>query len=69
MKRNQTGEVILAVMVVMMVAMAVVGWMGGGHMGMEQGAAQPEKSGSATQQGKTESPDSSTPQATPKYQH
>lgn len=52
MKRFQTGEVVLVVMVVMM---AVV-WQGSGHMGMGHGAVQAEKSGQTGQQTKAEQP-------------
>lgn len=51
MRKHQTGEVILAMMIVML---AVV-WLGSGHMGMgkmEEVAAHAENSGSTKQQTK-----------------
>lgn len=62
MKRFQTGEVVLAVMVVMM----TVVWQGSGHMGMGYGAAQGEKSGQTGQQSKAEQP--SAPKEPPEPQ-
>ena len=64
MKWYQTGEVILAVMVVMM---AVV-WQGSGHMGMGHGAVQAEKSGQTEQQTKAETPPAASEEV-PKPQH
>ena len=49
MRKHQTGEVIL----VMMIVMLAVVWLGSGHMGMgkmEDGAAHAEKSGNTKQQ-------------------
>lgn len=64
MKRFQTGEVVLVVMVVIM---AVV-WQGGGHMGTGHGAAQAGKSGQAGQQTKAEQPPPA-PKESPEPQH
>lgn len=60
MKRYQTGEVMLVVMVVML---AVV-WLGSGHMGMMgHGAAHAEKSGNAEPQ------QSAVPKELSEHQH
>jgi len=64
MKRYQTGEVMLVVMVVM----TAVVWQGSGHMGMGHGAAQAEKSGHAEQQTKAEQPPPA-PKESPELQH
>ena len=53
MRKHQTGEIHVAVMIVMMLSMM---WFGSGHMGMrDDGAAKAEKSGSTKQQAPAES--------------
>ncbi len=60
MKRYQTGEVMLAVMVVLLAVM----WLGSGHMGMMgHGAAHDGKSGEA------KPPQLSAPKEPPEHQH
>lgn len=65
MKRNQKGEVMLVVMIVML---AVV-WLGSGHMGMMgHGGGHAEKPGDAAQQTKAEPPKSPAPEESPELQ-
>lgn len=68
MKKHQTGEVILATMVVMMIVMMAVVWSSRGQMGMH-GAVQAEKSGSAEQQTKAEQPLPLAPKEPSEFQH
>lgn len=66
MKRYQTGEVMLVVMVVML----VVVWLGSGHMGMMgHVGGHAEKSGQTEQQTKAESPQLSAPKEPSEPQH
>ena len=68
MKRHQTGEAMLAVMVVLLAVM----WLGSGHMGMMGGMMRhddhTEKPAETDQPTKTES-SLPAPQASPEHQH
>lgn len=67
MKRYQTGEVMLAMMVVLLAVM----WLGSGHMGMMgmgHGGGQAEKPGDTAQQTKAESPRSPAPKESAEHQ-
>lgn len=70
MKRYQTGEAMLAVMVVLL----AVALLGSSHMGMMggmmgHGTAQAEKPGQTEPQTKTEPPRSSASKEPPEHQH
>lgn len=68
MKRYQTGEVMLVVMVVLLAVM----WLGSGHMGMMgmgHGGGHADKSGQTEQKTKAEPPVPSAPKESPEHQH
>ena len=71
MRKHQTGEVILAMMVVMLVVM----WLGSGHISMmgmgkmEEDAAHAEKSGSAKQKTKSDTAPSTMPKESTESQN
>ena len=71
MRKRQTGEVILAMMIVML----VVAWLGSGHMGMmgmgkmEDDAAPAQQSGSPKQQTKAISSSTTMPNETAEPQN
>ena len=67
MKKYQTGEIHLVVMVIMMLSMM---WFGSGHMGMrDHGAAHTEKTASTTQQTKEELKPAPAPKGLTETQH
>lgn len=69
MKKHQTGEVMLATMVVMMIVMMIVVWSSRGHMGMMgQDAVQAEKPESSEQQTKAEQPHPPASKESPELQ-